>query len=158
MRNNLPTISVRDIEIQRREDDLVVGTFGRGIYIVDDYSPLRTQAADLDDFQLFAPRDPWLYIEGDVWGGVEKGSIGHAFFTAPNPEFGAVFRYYVKDGLKSKSRYGAPLKLPSRRRGGYAISLLGCTARGRPRAPSIAPYSGARCCRAVGTANSRKVR
>ena len=52
---------------------------------------------------LFAPRDPWLYIEGDVWGGVEKGSIGHAFFTAPN-EFGAVFRYYVKDGLKSKKQ------------------------------------------------------
>ena len=104
VRNNLPTISVRDIEIQRRENDLVVGTFGRGIYIVDDYSPLRTQAADLDDFQLFSPRDPWLYIEGDVWGGVEKGSIGHAFFTAPNPEFGAVFRYYVKDGLKSKKQ------------------------------------------------------
>ena len=38
LENGFPTISVRDIEIQRREDDLVVGTFGRGIYILDDYT------------------------------------------------------------------------------------------------------------------------
>ena len=37
----MPPIAVRDLEIQRRESDLVVGTFGRGIYILDDYSPLR---------------------------------------------------------------------------------------------------------------------
>jgi hypothetical protein len=43
-----------------------------------------------------------LYIEGDLWGGGEKGSIGDAFFTSPNPPFGAVFTYYLKDGLKSK--------------------------------------------------------
>jgi photosystem II stability/assembly factor-like uncharacterized protein len=102
MKNGFPTISVRDIEIQERENDLVVGTFGRGIYIVDDYTPLRTREADLDDLHLFAPRDPWLYIVGDLWGGQEKGSIGHAFFTAPNPEFGAVFTYYLEDGLKSR--------------------------------------------------------
>jgi photosystem II stability/assembly factor-like uncharacterized protein len=102
MKNNFPTISVRDIEIQERENDLVVGTFGRGIYILDDYTPLRTAAKDLDDLHLFAPRDPWLYIEGDLWGGQEKGSIGHEFFTAPNPEFGAVLTYYLEDGLKSR--------------------------------------------------------
>lgn len=118
MRNNLPTISVRDIEIQRRENDLVVGTFGRGIYIVDDYSPLRTKATDLDDFKLFTPRDPWLYIEGDVWGGVEKGSIGHAFFTAPNPEFGAVFRYYVREGLKSKKQLRRAAEISVENEGG----------------------------------------
>ena len=118
MRNNLPTISVRDIEIQRRENDLVVGTFGRGIYIVDDYSPLRTQARDLGAFQLFAPRDPWLFIEGDVWGGVEKGSIGHAFFTAPNPEFGAVFRYYVKDGSKTKKQIRRAAEIAIENEGG----------------------------------------
>ena len=118
MRNNLPTIAVRDIEIQRRENDLVVGTFGRGIYIVDDYSPLRTQARDLDAFQLFAPRDPWLFIEGDVWGGAEKGSIGHAFFTAPNPEFGAVFRYYVKDGSKTKKQIRRAAEIAIENEGG----------------------------------------
>lgn len=102
MKRNLPTISVRDIEIQRRENDLVVGTFGRGIYVVDDYTPLRTDASSLEEFHLFAPRDPWLFVEGDRWGGSEKGSIGNAFFTAPNPDFGAVLRYFVRDGLESR--------------------------------------------------------
>ncbi|HEV8692703.1 MAG TPA: hypothetical protein VGQ93_00735, partial [Lysobacter sp.] len=44
---SLPTIAVRDIEIQRRENDLILGTFGRGIYILDDYSPLRHATPDL---------------------------------------------------------------------------------------------------------------
>ena len=102
LKNNFPTIAVRDIEIQVRENDLVVGTFGRGIYVLDDYTALRTKEADLGEFELFGVRDPWLYIEGDLWGGGEKGSIGDAFFTAPNPPFGAVFTYYLKDGLKSR--------------------------------------------------------
>lgn len=102
LKSNFPTIAVRDVEIQARENDLVVGTFGRGIYILDDYTPLRTKAAALGEFELFDPRDPWLYIEGDLWGGQEKGSLGHEFFAAPNPPFGAVFTYYLRDGLKSR--------------------------------------------------------
>ena len=74
MTGGLPTISVRDIEIQRRENDLVVGTFGRGIYIVDDYSPLRTKSADLQKSAatLFSVKDPWLYIEGNQYGNEKK--------------------------------------------------------------------------------------
>ncbi len=102
LKSNFPTIAVRDIEIQARENDLVVGTFGRGIYILDDYSALRTGAASLDDMQLFAVRDPWLYVEGDLWDRREKGSMGAEFFTAPNPPNGAVFTYYLKDGVKSR--------------------------------------------------------
>ncbi len=118
MKGNFPTISVRDIEIQERENDLVVGTFGRGIYILDDYTPLRTNADDLGDLHLFAPRDPWLYIQGDLWGGQEKGSIGHGFFTAPNPEFGAVFTYYVKDGLKSRKKVRREKEIEIEKEGG----------------------------------------
>jgi hypothetical protein len=103
LKGNFPTIAVRDLEIQARENDLVVGTFGRGIYILDDYTALRTKAADLGEFELFGVRDPWLYIEGDLWGGGEKGSSGDAFFAAPNPPQGAVFTYYLKDGLKSQT-------------------------------------------------------
>jgi len=102
LKGNFPTIAVRDLEIQVRENDLVVGTFGRGIYILDDYTALRTKAADLGEFELFGVRDPWLFIEGDLWGGGEKGSSGDAFFRAPNPPQGAVFTYYLKDGLKSQ--------------------------------------------------------
>ena len=107
LKGNFPTIAVRDIEIQARENDLVVGTFGRGIYILDDYTALRTNAADLGEFELFEVRDPWLYIEGDLWGGQEKGSIGDAFFTAPNPPFGAVFTYYL-EGWPQIAKGGTP--------------------------------------------------
>jgi hypothetical protein len=69
LKGNFPTIAVRDIEIQVRENDLVVGTFGRGIYVLDDYTALRTKQADLGEFELFGVRDPWLYVEGDLWGG-----------------------------------------------------------------------------------------
>lgn len=103
MTGGLPTISVRDIEIQRRESDLVVGTFGRGIYIVDDYSPLRTQAKDLKKAAatLFPIKDPWLYLEGNQYGNEKKGSNGNELYTANNPTYGAVFSYYLKDSFKT---------------------------------------------------------
>ncbi|MDX1571888.1 MAG: hypothetical protein R3200_15510 [Xanthomonadales bacterium] len=99
----MPTIAVRDLEIQRRENDLVIGTFGRGIRILDDYRALRTAHADLGDREatLFQVRDPWLYVEADVWGYGTKGFQGVTYFTAPNPPYGAVFTYYLRDGYKS---------------------------------------------------------
>ena len=106
---NIPTIAARDIEIQRRENDLVVGTFGRGIYVFDDYSPLRTKAAELKKVEAtsFPVRDPFLYIEGDrwgPWGGQGKGVLGDNFFKAENPPFGAVISYYLRDGYETKAR------------------------------------------------------
>ncbi|MGD9264244.1 MAG: hypothetical protein PVJ71_00545 [Lysobacterales bacterium] len=98
----LPTIAVRDLEIQRREGDLVVGTFGRGIYILDDYSPLRTAKSTLEGGPvLFDTRDTWLYIPDDRrgWGG--KGDWGTGRYTADNPPYGAVFSYYLPEALQS---------------------------------------------------------
>ena len=98
----LPTIAVRDLEIQRRENDLVIGSYGRGIYILDDYSPLRSTPSDLKQAAtLFSVKDTWLYIEGNHYGRKEKGSLGSALFTAKNPPFGVSFSYYLKDGYKS---------------------------------------------------------
>ena len=99
---SLPTIAVRDLEIQRREGDLVVGTFGRGIYILDDYSPLRTPASELENAAtLFVPRDAWLYNRDARrgWGG--KGDFGTGRYSADNPPYGAVFSYYLPEGLKT---------------------------------------------------------
>jgi photosystem II stability/assembly factor-like uncharacterized protein len=103
MTAKFPTISVRDVEIQRRENDLIVGTFGRGIYILDDYSPLRTGQADLQEREatLFDVKDSWLYLQGYQYGGERKGSNGDAFFSADNPAYGAVFSYYLRDGYQS---------------------------------------------------------
>ena len=106
LKGNFPTIAVRDLEIQRRETDLVVGTFGRGIYILDDYSPLRTRIADIagEKAQLFPVKDAWLYVEGDLWDGREKGSMGAEFFSAPNPPFGVVFTYHLGEALQTQAK------------------------------------------------------
>ena len=103
LRGGLPTIAVRDLEIQRRENDLVLATFGRGFYILDDYSPLREmdEAVAAGAAHLFPVKDPWAYIPARPLGGAEKGTMGDAFFTAPNPPFGAVFTYHLRDGYES---------------------------------------------------------
>ena len=102
LRGGLPTIAVRDLEIQRREDDLVLATFGRGFYILDDYSPLREMdEAVAGPAHLFPVKDPWAYIPARPLGGQEKGTFGDAFFTAPNPPFGAVFTFYLGDSYES---------------------------------------------------------
>ena len=98
----LPTISVRDLEIQRREGDLVVTTFGRGFYILDDYSPLRTPESDLESgATLFPVRDTWLFNPDSRrgWGG--KGDWGTGRYVAENPPHGAVFSYYLAEELQS---------------------------------------------------------
>lgn len=104
LKGGLPTISVRDVEIQRRENDLVVGTFGRGIYILDDYSPLRFKSADVaaGEATLFPIKDAWQYVPSSKYGHREKGAQGDAFFTSDNPEFGATFTYYLKDSYDTK--------------------------------------------------------
>jgi len=95
----VPTISFRDLAIQRRENDLVGASFGRSFYVFDDYSVLRHVSEEQlqQEATLFPPRDAWWYIER-----LGKGSMGNSFYTAPNPPYGAVFTYYLKDGYKTK--------------------------------------------------------
>ena len=93
----VPTISFRDVVIQRRENDLVAGSFGRGIFILDDYTPLRGMTAEQlqSDALLFPARTaPW-YIPNSL----HSDSQGDDQFVAKNPEFGATFTYYLKDSL-----------------------------------------------------------
>ena len=91
----LPTIMVRDIAIQRRENDVVLGTFGRGIYVVDDYSVLRqvTQAALAQDIAVFPVSDVTAMHRR---GGSAKGSQGEALYVAQNPRVGATFAWSLK--------------------------------------------------------------
>ena len=104
LQSGLPTISVRDLEIQRRESDLAVGTFGRGFYILDDYSPLRNLSTELLEkpAHLFPIKKAQLYIQSDPLGDGDKAFQGASYFTAPNPPFGATFTYYLKESLKTK--------------------------------------------------------
>jgi photosystem II stability/assembly factor-like uncharacterized protein len=102
--DGLPTIAVRDLDIQRRENDLVLGTFGRGFWVLDDYSPLRrADRATLETPALLFPvKDPLAYMEQYPIGDRAKGFHGETFFTAANPPFGAVFTYYLHEGLESR--------------------------------------------------------
>ena len=103
------------MEIQERQTDLVCATFGRGIMILDDYSPLRHISEELldRDVHLFPVKKALLYIQDSPLGSREKATLGDTFFTAPNPPFGAIFTYYLKDGLKTRrqSRKEQELKL-----------------------------------------------
>jgi len=104
LEGGLPTISFRDLAIQRRENDLVAASFGRSFYILDDYSALRSvNESQMDkEASLFEPRKAWWYIERSVLSFNEtRGSQGSQLYVAPNPDFGAVFTYYLKDDLKS---------------------------------------------------------
>ena len=104
LNGGIPTISIRDLAIQRRENDLVCASFGRGFYVLDDYSSLRkVNKEQLDQTaSLFEPRRAWWYIEKSVlsFDGA-RGSQGSQLYVAPNPDFGATFTYYLKNELKS---------------------------------------------------------
>jgi len=99
MHGGLPTIAVRDLVIQKRDNDLVVGTFGRGIYILDDYSNLRIKTADLQTkpaailpirtTTAFAPTSRGT------------GSEGETVYSAPNPGDGVKIDYILKEGVKT---------------------------------------------------------
>lgn len=103
LKGGVPTIAVRDLAIQTRENDLVLGTFGRGFYVLDDYTALRglTRATLERPAVLFPVKKAWAYIEKQQLGGRGKASLGDEFYTADNPPFGAVFTYYLKDDLKT---------------------------------------------------------
>lgn len=100
LKNGLPTIAVRDIEIQKRENDLILATFGRGFYILDDYSPLRTLSEDLmkKDAHVFEVKPALLYHQSSLGGIYFKGAGN---FRGTNPPVGATFTYYIKESPKS---------------------------------------------------------
>jgi len=102
----LPTIPFRDLVIQKRENDLVGATFGRGFWILDDYTPLRQLSPQqLESGEvLFPVKDAWWYLPRLPLGDSETGnksSQGDSYFVAPNPPFGAVFTYYLAEGHKT---------------------------------------------------------
>jgi hypothetical protein len=104
LKGGLPTISFRDLAIQRRENDLVAASFGRSFYVLDDYSALRNVSEEQlsKEATLFSTRKAWWYFKKphlSFWSG--KGSMGASHFIAENPPFGAVFTYYLKDGYKT---------------------------------------------------------
>ena len=101
--NGLPTIAVRDIAIQERENDLVLGTFGRGFYVLDDYSSLRS----IEDYysttnsNIFNVRDPLMWEKSMPLGLPGKAFQGDNFYSATNLGPVAMITYYHNDNFSS---------------------------------------------------------
>jgi hypothetical protein len=96
LRNGLPTIAVRDLHIQKAMGDLVIGTFGRSIWILDDYTPLRHASAEklaAENAAIFPVRDAYLYIPVNQFGGGGKAHLGEQLYTAENTPAGAMITY-----------------------------------------------------------------
>ncbi|MEZ4826567.1 MAG: glycosyl hydrolase [Bacteroidia bacterium] len=126
LKAGLPTIAIRDIAIQRRENDLVLASFGRGFFVLDDYSCLRNISAETfsAEASIFPIKDALLFVEYSPLGGRGKSFQGASLFTADNPPVGAVFTYYLKespktikqvrkDAEKEAEKSGEPVKYPS---------------------------------------------
>jgi hypothetical protein len=98
LKGGVPTISFRDLTIQRRENDLVCASFGRGFYILDDISPLREVSSEglAKEARLFPVKDALWYTPRR--SGYSQGA---SLYAAKNPPYGATFTYYLPEGLKS---------------------------------------------------------
>jgi hypothetical protein len=94
LRLNMAASSVRDLVI--KDDDLVVGTHGRGIWILDDITPLRQIDATTaqQDVVLFKPQTAWRVR----WNTNTDTPLPPDEPTAPNPPEGAIIDYYLKSG------------------------------------------------------------
>jgi len=104
IKGGLPTIAVRDMVVHPREGDLVVATFGRGFYVLDDITPLRQLKPESVDQSaaLYPVKNALMYIERRPLGGPHKGFQGDFYFAADNSPYGAVFTAYLKDKIKTK--------------------------------------------------------
>ncbi len=94
-----PTISFRDLTIQKRENDLVAASFGRGFYVLDDYSALREFTTEnlTQEGSLFSPRPAKWYVPRS-----NIGNTGSDYYFAENPTFGAVFTYHLSQNYPTQ--------------------------------------------------------
>ena len=126
LKNGIPPACVMDLDIQRRENDLVVSTFGRGVYILDDYTPFRYLSKETlkKDADIFPIKDGLMFVPSNPLGFRGISFQGASFYSASNPEVGVVFTYFLKDEYKSlkqkrrdeeeaKQKKGEEIKYPA---------------------------------------------
>lgn len=102
--NGLPeSICVKDIAIQKDENDIVLATFGRGFYVLDNYSLLQTiKEEDLTkESMIFPIKDGLMFFESSPFNHRGKSFQGASFYTAPNPEIGATIYFSLNKNYKS---------------------------------------------------------
>ncbi|MEO0897293.1 MAG: glycosyl hydrolase [Bacteroidota bacterium] len=126
MSAGLPTIAVRDLAIQKRENDLVLASFGRGFYVLDNYAPLReiTEEFMEKEAAILPIEDALLFVQSRPLGGNGNAFQGASRYHTKNPEVGATFTYYLKESImtskqkrqkkeKELAKNGDPISYPS---------------------------------------------
>lgn len=140
LKDGLPVIAVRDLVIHPREGDLVVATFGRGFYVLDDLGPLRTASSELlaREAALFPVKKAEIYVPAEPLGARDQGFLGDQFYVAPNPPFGAVFTYHIREELKTarQARRDAEKALEGKGQDVASVSLEALRAEEREEAPA----------------------
>ncbi|HKJ07262.1 MAG TPA: hypothetical protein VJ970_07340, partial [Flavobacteriaceae bacterium] len=98
LKNGIPTIQVKDLTIQKRDNDLAVATFGRGFYILNDYTVLRQLSKEIETKKahIFDVDDALLYFPAS-----NQNYQGEVLFRAKNPTPAATFNYYIDEGYKT---------------------------------------------------------
>ncbi len=93
LRGGMPTVPIYDVVVHPRDQELVIGTHGRGIYIMD-IAPLQELSEEIanKDVFLFSPKTAWLYRNLP-----SPNLAGARHYTASNPTFGAMLSYYLKE-------------------------------------------------------------
>ncbi len=95
----IPTVPVDDLAIHPRENDLILGTHGRSVWIADDIAPLTTLDASVfeKELHLFPIREAHAFR---IYN--HKGNTGHKFFLAENPPEGALLHVYASTAGKAE--------------------------------------------------------
>jgi photosystem II stability/assembly factor-like uncharacterized protein len=103
LKGGVPTIPFRDLELHPGDNDLVGASFGRGFYILDDYSALReiSKVVKSGANALFPVRDAWWYIPGTPMQARGMPTLGSTVFVGENPPFGATITYYLSEVPKT---------------------------------------------------------
>jgi hypothetical protein len=147
LKGNFPLVRVDDIQIHPRDNDLVLGTHGRSVWILDDLTPLEkmNESVLASDVHLFETRTATQYR---IYN--RRGATGHNQFRAPNPPNGALINYYLR------AKAADPVRLTIADKSGKVVrEITGAREAGlnravwdlrygAPQAPSGGPQGGGR--------------
>lgn len=99
---NLPHVSVHDIVVHPRENDLILATHGRSVWILDDATPVQQMSAQIlgKAAHLFPVRPALRFATRFT-----RYGIGDAIFTGPNPPYGSLITYYLKEKPDDKATF-----------------------------------------------------
>jgi len=111
--HGVPTVPVRDMVIQKREDDLVLGTHGRAAIVLDNIQPLREISRNMEKkkLQAFPVPDTWQHETKEVTG---YHFPADAIFKGDNEPYGALISYYIHPEVAAKNTNQADKKKPKK--------------------------------------------